>query len=558
MPGFDIQGQIAFKNLSGKSQTESGKGVVNESIGFGFDVPSFNIMMDRLSPTASLSVTEGTAVRVTGALIEVFGSNNKSYGTFWPSSPPSGIDTKTGQSFVYGVGSLEGISSGQVMTNLISDSFGVSYQAIPKTLLGEVIPPLDVRDWIYQYNSGIFYQHAPQLSNTNPATIEVYYYIGDRLLSQSSKNTQTNIRVSATSSINTTSEDVYFATYSTPTISTYSTNYLFLVDFTKTNLSSTVSLNVSGIGTTSLVKYTKDGPISLSPGDIIGSTGGVSGQIYYLVYNNGVFEYYQKNPLSDSSSFTNPVDTSFQVGGIEIGSQFQSVTFQEMMKDFLYPNQMGNFTGFTVSNNFGQVLRYEVGDSLPRNVYTFSWGVSNDGDFINSSLSLSIENVQVFTQSTGNSGPYGFLISTISNITDAITTFKVSLTRNNGTVISKFLDIPWMWKVYHGSSTWSSLTASQVFALSSTLATQSIGSWTLSGDGYKYIAFPEDNSYNFNSISHKGLPLVMAGTVSGYSYSYADVNYLFVTVSNTYGISKQYKVYRSKNQIGATISVNLS
>ena len=62
---------------------------------------------------------------------------------------------------------------------------------------------------------------------------------------------------------------------------------------------------------------------------------------------------------------------------------------------------------------------------------------------------------------------------------------------------------------------------------------------------------------NFNSINYKGLPFTLAGTPSGYSYSYSDVNYLFVTVSNTYGVSKQYKVYRSKNQISATISVNI-
>ena len=102
------------------------------------------------------------------------------------------------------------------------------------------------------------------------------------------------------------------------------------------------------------------------------------------------------------------------------------------------------------------------------------------------------------------------------------------------------------------------MTASQVYNLGGSLATQSIGSWTISGDGYKYIAFPDEISYDFNIISYKGLPLAMAGTPSGYSYSYGDLNYLYVTVSNFNGQSKQYKVYRSKNQIGATISVNIN
>lgn len=558
MPGFDIQGQIAFKNLLGKSQTNDLNIVVNEVIGFGFDVPSFNVMMDNISPTASISVADGVAVLVKATLTTINGTNGKAYRTFWPATPPSGTDIKNSNNpFAYGSGSLEGISAGQPITNLISDSFGISYQAIPRKSDGSQIPPLDDRDWIYQYNSGVYYQDKPSLAVGDPTTIDVYYYIGDRLLSQS-KNTQSNIRVSATASINTTTQDLYFATYSTPSIATYSTNYLFLVDFTQTNLSSTVSFNVNGIGTTSVIKYTKDGPTPLAPGDIIGATGGTSGQIYYLVYNNGLFEFYPKNPLSDSSSFTYPVDTVNTVGGIDVGTQFEKVSFQDMMKDLLYPEQLGKFTSLSVSNNSGQVLRYEVGDKLPRQIYTFSWGVNNSTDFKSSTLKLEdITSSNVFTQSTGNNGPYGFLISTISNVTDAVRSFKVSLTRNNGTVVSKYLNIPWMWKVYHGSSTWSTLTSSQVFNLSSTLATQSVGSWTLSGSGYKYIAFPEDASYNFTNMYYKGLPFAIAGTPSGYSYSYSDVNYLFVTVSNSFGVQKQYKVYRSKNIISATISVNI-
>jgi hypothetical protein len=85
-----------------------------------------------------------------------------------------------------------------------------------------------------------------------------------------------------------------------------------------------------------------------------------------------------------------------------------------------------------------------------------------------------------------------------------------------------------------------------------------VGSWTVSGSGYKYFAVPEDSQYNFDRISYLGLPIAMAGTPSGYSYSYGDLNYLFVTVSNAFNVQKQYKIYRTKNEIGATISFNIS
>jgi len=556
-----IQAQIAFKNLLGKSQTADNKDIGNESVGISFDIPSLNVMMDAIGITPSVSVSDGLAVQITANLTVIEGSNGQSYQAFWPNNPPSGSDIRNdNKPFEYGKGSLENITGGQKLTNLISEAFGKLYQAIPKNTSGVVIGPLDDRVWVFQYNSGVFYQQFPNLGSGDPFQIDVYYYIGDRLLALS-KSTQANIRVSATVSVNTDAQDIYFATYSIPMISSFSTNYLFLVDFYKTNLSSTVSFNINGIGTTSVIKYTKDGPVPLVPGDIVGATGGTVGQIYYLVYNNGLFEYYPKNPLSDASSFTNPNDTTFQLGGVDIGTQFDKVSLQDMFKDLLYPDQLGKITGFTFANNTGQVTSYEVGNSLPQQTYTFSWSLYNSTDFRDNTLKVEDYNTfgTIFTQSTSNSSPFSVGLATFSSNVPLTRTFKISLTRKNGTVVSKFLDIPWLWKVYYGSSTYSTLTASQVFNLGGNLASQSFGTWTISGtSGYKYIAFPDDVTYNFNSIDYKGLPLAIAGVSSGYSYSYADLNYLYVTVSNSYGVSKQYKIYRTKNQIGGTISVNLS
>jgi len=573
-----VQAQIAFKNLLGKSQTRSDKGPVNELYGFSFDLPSSNIMMQSIGPTPSDSVSAGIAVYVTADLILDPESNGQAYFTKWPSSAPSGNDIKnSNQPYQYGVGSLEGISSGQRMLNIISDYFDVKYQAEPYDVNSDVIRPLDSRDWIFQYNSGIFYQQnllKPDGSAvTNPKTVKVYYYIGDRLLDQS-KNQQTNIRVSATGSVE-VSEDIYFATYSTPMITTtYSSNYLFLVDFNKTNLSSTVSLSINSLGTFSVKKYTADGPVPLSPGDIVGATGGTFGQIYYLIYNNGFFEFYTKNPVSPPGFFTQPSDTNFTLGGIDKGSQFDKVSLTDMFKDLLYPELLGGITGLTMTGPSGVVTQLEVGGYIGNGNYNLGWSLANPADFKTGSLRVEdVTNVtssefywkspinQPFTQSASLVNPFTFSFgASVSTSTSNTRTLKLSLTRNNGTVVSRFLDIPWTWRVYYGSSTFSTLTSSGIYALNYTLSTQSVGSWTISGtQGYKYIAFPEDSVYDFSSIYYKGLPLVLAsGTVSGYTFSYGDVTYTTVTVSNANNVSKKYKLYRSKYEIGATISVNIN
>jgi hypothetical protein len=572
----EIQAQIAFKNLLGKSQTRADKGPVSEGVGIGFDIPSSNIMMDQLGPTPSDSVAAGIAVQVTATLTVDPESNGFTYFTYWPASAPSGTDIRnSNQPFAYGVGSLEGISANQRITNIISDSFGSLYQAQPFDSNGNDIKPLDAREWIYQYNSGVFFQSFVSVNGvavTTPATVKVYYYIGAKLLDQT-KNQQTNIRVTATGSVN-VAQDIYFATYSTPMISTYSTNYLFLVDFNKTNLSSTVSLNINSIGTYSVRKYTAEGPVPLSPGDILGATGGTSGQIYYLIYNNGIFEFYTKNPVSNPGFFTQPTDTTFAVGGIDRGTQFDKVSVQDMFKDLLYPELLGRINSFVLTGQSGVVNSVEVGGFLTNLDYNVSWTLTNPSDFKDGTLRVEdVTNVssvetywknptnQPFTQSAVIVSPFTFSFGgTVSTTTSNTRTLKVSIQRNNGTVVSKFLDIPWIWKVYYGSSTFSSLTSSQIFALNSTLSTQSVGTWTISGtQGYKYIAFPDDLSYDFSSVYLKGLPLVLAsGTVSGYTFSYGDVTYTTVTVSNANNVSKKYKLYRSKYEIGATISVNIN
>jgi hypothetical protein len=573
---IDRQAQIAFKNLLGKSQTSDAFGVSNEAYGIGFEVQAKDVTIDKISATSSdTTVQNGLAVQVRVDLSVDAASGGKAYTSIWPASLSGRILNSIGDPnnsllpFEYGKGSLKNIKAGDRVTNLISNGISSDYRAILRDASFVEIPPLDPKEWIYQYNSGIVYLDLPTATSTVPTYIDVFYYIGTRLSDFSTK-TQTNIRVSATGS------DTYFATYSTPMIDSYLPNYIFLVDFYGYNTGATVSLNINSIGTYSVFKPSQNGPIPLVSGDIIGATGGTAGQTYYLVYNQGgqYFEFFYSSPISNSGNLNSPVPTNYTVGGVQSGNSFNDVKLLEVLKDILYPENMGRIATFSMLLNSLNVSKtFEVGQTLSGGLYyTFSWVFENGSDF--KDQTLKIEDITVvtqsqtywlppsstpFTQSSGLTGPRGFLFSNdIKSDYPNKRTFRLSVERSNGTIVHKDYEIDWMWKVYYGASTFSTLTASQVYNLTNkTLSTQSNGTWTLPGDGYKYLAFPENSTYNFTDIEYKGLPLALAGTPSGYSYSSGDLNYLFVTVSNVNGISKQYKVYRSKNQIGATISVNL-
>jgi len=569
---IDRQAQIAFKNLLGKSQTSDVFGLANEAYGIGFEVQAKDVTIDSISSNSTTTVQNGLAIQVRVNLSPDAASGGKAYTSIWPATltilRSIGDPNNSLLPFEYGKGSLKNIEAGDRVTNLISDSISSDYRAILRDSSLNEIPPKDAKEWIYQYNSGILYLDLPNASPSTPTYIDVFYYIGTRLSDFSTK-TQTNIRVSATGS------NTYFATYSTPMIDSYLPNYIFLVDFYGYNTGATVSLNINSIGTYSVFKPSQNGPIPLISGDIIGATGGTAGQIYYLVYNQGgkYFEFFYSSPVSNSGNLNNPVPTKYTVGGVQSGNSFNDVNLLEVFKDIFYPENMGRIATFSMAlNNLNVSKTFEVGQTLSGGLYyTFSWVFENGSDF--KDQTLKIEDITVvtqsqtywttpsapFTQSSGLTGPRGFLFSNdIKSDYPNKRTFRLSVERSNGTIVNKDYEIDWMWKVYYGASTFSTLTASQVYNLTNkTLSTQSSGSWALPGDGYKYLSFPENSTYNFTDIEYKGLPLALAGTPSGYSYSSGDLNYLFVTVSNVNGISKQYKVYRSKNQIGATISVKL-
>ena len=557
---FSTQAQIAYKNLSGKSHTDTLKDVVNESEGISFNIISKNIWLDTISPTSSLSVVQGSCVLVIADLTTIASSNGHSYTTNWPSTPPSGSDVKTGLPFSYGVGSLINVSAGSRLTNIISDSYGSSYQAKPYVSYPSTsIPLLDSRVWVYQYNSGIFYQDITTYSA--PTKIAVYAYIGSDLSLLSASSNQVNIRLTALGT------DSYYATSSNPTIATYSSNYLYLVDFQNSNIGGSVSINIDNIGTASIIKFGQSGPVPLNAGDIIGATGGTAGSIYYLTYNNGSFQFFKSNPVQAPSSYNNPIVTLNKVGGIEKGTSFNNVSVQDLVSDLMYPEQLGNISSFIMSTS-SQIGSFEVGDSVNPGTYSFSWILSNTASFIDNSSILEDISLGTFSNSwqyigtigtSSNNGSFSYFMSaTVSSSYPRNRDYRFSIYRNNNTLISSTFSIPFMWKAYYGSSTYSSLTASGVVSLGGTLSNQSIGNWSIIGSGYKYIAFPDNLNYVVNNITYAGMPVSMTSYTDGYTFSQGNVNYSLVSVTNSHGVMANYKIYRTQNLITGTFSVSIN
>jgi hypothetical protein len=326
-----------------------------------------------------------------------------------------------------------------------------------------------------------------------------------------------------------------------------------LVDFANSNTSGSVSLNISNIGTVSILKSTSTGPTALSPGDIVGSTS--SNQIYYLAYDGTNFQLYSSNPVSSVSGYTNPLYTNTTVGGIESGTNFDNALPQDVFNGLLYPGTLGNgiITSFTF--NGGNNV-FELGQGLTPSTYQFTWTTENiTGTY-------TVEDIT--TGSTGSTWPSSGLLGTSStntfdwNLSATVSStfsrsreIRVRVKRQNGIEVSKTLNLTWLPRIYYGSSTFSSLTQSGIINLQSGLFSSASGVWGMTGSGYKYLVAP--SNYTISNIMSFGLPVPLNGNTFS-----NDLDFTYVTISNMFGIDSSYKIYRTKNQINGTFSININ
>lgn len=180
---------IAFKNLLGKSQTDSSKELGNEAENISLNLTASNIFTDIIDQNPATAISAGIAVFVIGDFVEDLTSNGHGWFLTWPSTPPSGTDPTTASPYSYGNGLLTGISSSDRIINSIAPNLGgSSYEILPKDSGSSIISPGDPRDWIFQYNSGILWQQDNV--GLDPITAEIYAYTGNTLADSSIGGTE--------------------------------------------------------------------------------------------------------------------------------------------------------------------------------------------------------------------------------------------------------------------------------------------------------------------------------------------------------------------------------
>ncbi|MDG1950783.1 MAG: hypothetical protein P8J32_08290 [bacterium] len=259
------------------------------------------------------------------------------------------------------------------------------------------------------------------------------------------------------------------------------------------------------------------------------------------------------------SFFTNPSATTETVGGIQAGTTFPSqYDLQQMFDLLLYPFQEPAFSAFAIQ---GQSNSVEVGTALS-GTKTFTWTTTNSSNVDANTLAIEdTTNASTLGSSlTDDSSEALALGATIQKSTPATHVWTIAGTDTQASEFSRTLTISWLWKMFYGTSTNTTLNESQIEALANDpLSSVIAGTYSLAAGGYKYFCVPDSFSNIITIVDDlTGLSVAMADSSDGYSSVANGFNYQTVSVTNGNGQTTNYRVYRTKNILGASIDITIT
>jgi hypothetical protein len=168
---------FAFKNLLGFSMTDISKEASNESEGIAFNIHANTVFVDPIDSNPTVAQSASVVEYIQADMVLDPTSNGHAYFAVYP----------TGHTY-----------AGQRVRNAVPPTYGYLYYARPKDQHNNDIAQQDARMWIYQYNSGVFFQQVVN-ATLIPTKIELYVYVGTNLtqrLSQTVTGTVTSVGLS--------------------------------------------------------------------------------------------------------------------------------------------------------------------------------------------------------------------------------------------------------------------------------------------------------------------------------------------------------------------------
>lgn len=234
--------------------------------------------------------------------------------------------------------------------------------------------------------------------------------------------------------------------------------------------------------------------------------------------------------------YTNLQPVPRTLGGVLVGTTFNSMPIQQVLDTLLYPYAKPAFTSFNI---LGISSIYEVGGGLPAGTYVFKWTIDQPSNVKPNSINVD------GTAFLPNTGSYAKTIPSIRQDIPTTRTFNISGQDVKNQTFTSTYTITWSYRRYWGVSNKQSLTDEDILMMSSELSgnKNKLVAYDCTGGNYFYFAYPSVFG-----------DLTSATTINNMQWNdWVIVKRVFL---NQNGVSIPFNIYRSFNLLNGNVNVN--
>ncbi len=250
------------------------------------------------------------------------------------------------------------------------------------------------------------------------------------------------------------------------------------------------------------------------------------------------------------------------VGGLSAGTTLTGLSSNSILELILCPYIAPAFTSFSIS---GQTTALEVGTSVSGSK-TFTWGFSNIGNVTSSSMSiLDVTGAATLASSISITPTYSVSVGTIQlNSPGSYSWRGQAINTHSGTFQSGYFSIGWYYRIFYGTSSSVILGQAAILALANNgLASSFSGNYSFAAGDYKYFTWPDSFGSPTATTGFKdtstNLGVAMADNTDNAAYSNTQNGWYYAIVSvMSNGVTANYRVYRTKNLLGGSITIGVN
>lgn len=245
-------------------------------------------------------------------------------------------------------------------------------------------------------------------------------------------------------------------------------------------------------------------------------------------------------PVDVDVNYTNTERVPTAIGGIAAGTTFDKVPIQDVITMLLYPYQKPAITQFNTTIKRNYKLGESTTDTLP-----LSWVTTQHNNIQNNSIVFSLRGTLLPKEEFPKSGSKTFTITPFKLDAQGTVNIVMELTDIKGSKVTRNITLTWLNGIYYGNVNVETPDAAVITTLTPIDANSVGRDYTFPGGGYKCIAYPAAWGNVRQFIDPKTTFEVPMRAMPN------------VEITNGFGISQTYKVYRSTNVLNGDITIRV-